>query len=83
MNTDANSRLTVTDIFLIYRRLNTNLWPVGVPSYRIFTQAEWTAITASTGNPALIYPGTQSVILSNPTTGGSQIFYLVFTGLSN
>jgi hypothetical protein len=83
MNTDSNSKLTVTDIFLIYRRLNTNSWPVGVPSYRIFTQTEWEFVTTSVGNPSLIYPGTQSVILTNPPVGGSQIFYAVFTGLSN
>lgn len=83
MNTSSNSFLTVTDIFLIYRKINGNQWPAGTPSYRIFTQQEWAQISASTGNPSTAYPGTQAVTLTNPTVGGSQVFYVIRTGLSN
>lgn len=83
MNTSANSLLTVTDIFLIYRKINGNQWPAGTPSYRIFTQQEWSQISVSTGNPAISYPGVQSLTLTNPTVGGSQVFYVISTGLSN
>jgi hypothetical protein len=83
MNTNPNSILTVTDIFLIYRRINSNTWPAGTPSYRIFTQQEWNQITTFVGNPSILYPGTSSLVLTNPLAGGSQVFYVIRTGLSN
>jgi hypothetical protein len=83
MNTSSDSILTVTDIFLIYKRINGNQWPVGTPNYRIFTQYEWNQINSFVGNPAISYPGTESMVLTNPTVGGSQVFYVIATGLSN
>jgi hypothetical protein len=83
MNASNNSFLTVTDIFLIYRKINGNQWPSGTPVYRIFTQSEWNQINSFVGNPAITYPGTQAVVLTNPTAGGSQVFYVISTGLSN
>jgi hypothetical protein len=83
MNASNNSLLTVTDIFLIYRKINGNQWPSGTPGYRIFTQAEWNQIGSFVGNPAITYPGTQTVTLTNPTAGGSQVFYVISTGLAN
>ena len=83
MNASNNSLLTVTDIVLIYRKINGNQWPSGTPGYRIFTQTEWNQIGSFVGNPAITYPGTQTVTLTNPTTGGSQVFYVISTGLAN
>ena len=81
MNTNANSTLTVTDVFLVYQKRNGAGWPSGVPSYRIFTQAEWSTINTSSLNLMSTYAGSQSVTLTNPTAGGSASFYLVRTGL--
>lgn len=81
MNTNGNSALTITDVFLVYQKRNGSSWPTGVPSYRIFTQTEWSAIDSSTLNLMSTYIGTQSMTLTNPTTGGSTSFYLVRTGL--
>jgi hypothetical protein len=81
MNTNANSTLTVTDVFLVYQKRNGAGWPSGVPSYRIFTQAEWSTINTSSLNLMSTYAGSQSVTLTNPTAGGSSSFYLVRTGL--
>jgi hypothetical protein len=81
MNTNANSALTITDVFLVYQKRNGAGWPFGVPSYRIFTQAEWSTINTSSLNLMSTYAGSQSVTLTNPAAGGSSSFYLVRTGL--
>ena len=81
MNTNGNSNLTVTDIFLIYRRINGTSF--SVPAYRLFTQTEWSIINSSTANLAASYPGTQTITLTNPTAGGNSTFYLIKTGFAN
>jgi hypothetical protein len=44
MNSNGNSNLTITDIYLIFKKINGNQWPTGIPNYRIFTQSEWSNI---------------------------------------
>ena len=81
MNTNGNSNLTISDVYLIYKRINGNAFTV--PSYRLFTNTEWSIINTSTSNLSATYPGTQTVTLTNPTAGGSSTFYLIKTGFAN
>ena len=81
MNTNGNANLTVTDVFLIYKKINGGTW--SVPSYRLFTNTEWSIINSTTSNVSVSYPGTQTITLTNPTTGGSSSFYLIKTGFAN
>jgi hypothetical protein len=81
MNTNGNSNLTITDVFLIYKKINGSSW--SVPSYRLFTPSEWSIINSSNSNIVVTYPGTQTITLTNPTAGGSSSFYLIKTGFSN
>jgi hypothetical protein len=83
MDVNGNSILSVTDIFLIYRTINTSSLPSGIPSYRLFTQAEWNSISTSTSNLVSSYPGSQTITITNPTSGGSSVFYLIKTGHAN
>jgi hypothetical protein len=83
MDGNINSFLTISDIYLIYKRMNGNSWPLGVPNYRILTQQEWTIINSSFVNLVPTYPGTQSITLTNPTAGGHSVFYIIKTGQSN
>lgn len=83
MDVNGNSTLSITDIFLIYRFMNTSSIPSGVPSYRLFTQSEWNAISTSTANLVSSYPGSQSITITNPSSGGSSVFYLIKTGHAN
>jgi len=83
MDGNINSNLTISDIYLIYRRINGNSWPSGVPNYRILTQQEWTMVNSAFVNLVPTYPGTQSITLTNPTAGGSSVFYIIKTGHSN
>ena len=80
MNTNLNNSLSISDVYLVYRKMNGGNWPAGVPSYRLFTQAEWSVIGQSTANLLATYPGVQTVTLTNPTVGGSSNFYLIKTG---
>ena len=81
MNTNGNSNLTISDVFLIYKKMNGITW--SVPAYRLFTQTEWSIINSSTSNLTASYPGTQSITLTNPTAGGNSTFYLIKTGFTD
>lgn len=80
MNTNDNGNLSITDVYLIFRKVNGANWPTGVPSYRIFSQSEWAAISSSVQNLRSTYPGSQTVTITNPPTGGSSLYYIVITG---
>jgi len=81
MNINGNSNLTIADVFSIYKKINGSVW--SVPSYRLFTPAEWSIINSSSSNIVATYPGTQTITLTNPTAGGSSSFYLIKTGFAN
>ena len=81
MNTNGNSSLTISDVYLIHKRINGNAF--AVPSYRLFTLTEWSIINSSSSNMLATYPGTQTITLTNPTAGGSSTFYLIKTGFAN
>jgi hypothetical protein len=81
MNTNGNSNLTISDVYLIHKRINGNAFTA--PTYRLFTNTEWSIINTSTSNLSLTYPGTQTITLTNPTAGGSSTFYLIKTGFAN
>jgi hypothetical protein len=83
MNTNANNNLSITDVYLTYKKINGTNWPSGVPTYRLFTHLEWAVINSSTSNLSSTYPGSQSITLTNPTAGGSSSFYLIKTGFAN
>jgi hypothetical protein len=83
MNSNGNSNLTITDIYLIFKKINGNQWPTGIPNYRIFTQSEWSNINSSSANLLSTYSGVQTMTISSPVAGGNTNFYLIRTGYSN
>ena len=83
MNSNGNSNLTITDIYLIFKKINGNQWPTGIPNYRIFTQSEWSNINSSSTNFLSTYSGVQTMTISSPVAGGNTNFYLIRTGYSN
>lgn len=83
MNANASSTLSISDVYLIYKKMNGVQWPSGVPEYRIFTQQEWTQINSTVSNLSSTYTGSQTITLTNPTVGGSSTFYIVKTGHKN
>jgi Ig-like domain CHU_C associated len=83
MNTNGNLALSISDVYLIYRKINGTNYPLGVPDYRIFSQSEWNIINSSSTNLMQSYPGSQTITLTNPIVGGSSVFYVIKTGHSN
>ena len=81
MNTNGNSNLTITDVLLIYKKINGTAFTV--PDYRLFTLSEYNVINSSIANLLVTYPGTQTITLTNPTAGGSSSYYLIKTGFAN
>jgi hypothetical protein len=81
MNTNGNSYLTISDVYLIYQRTHGADWPAGVLPYRLFTQAERATISSSTTNLLALYPGQETITLTNPTAAETSSFYLITTGV--
>jgi hypothetical protein len=83
MNTNSNSNLSITDVYLIHKKINGTDWISGTPQYRIFTQSEWNVINSSNSNLLGTYQGVQNITLTNPIAGGSSSFYIIKTGHAN
>jgi hypothetical protein len=81
MNTNGNSYLTISDVYLIYQRTHGTEWPTGVLPYRLFTQSERVTVSASTSNLLALYPGQETIILTNLIAAGESSFYLITTGV--
>jgi hypothetical protein len=82
-NVNGDSIISVSDAYVLYKRiLSIDLMPQE-PLWRYFTSQEWFQITTSSGNLTSSYPGQQSITLTNPTTGGNSTFYLIRTGKTN
>ena len=82
MDVNGNSTLSITDVFLIYSKANSNLisWPNSTPAYRLFQTSQWTPINGGTSNQVATYPGLQSLTLDNLVSGATTNFYLIRTG---
>lgn len=82
MDVNGNGNLSITDVFLVFYRLNYGIsnWLYGVPTYRLFTSAQWTAINSSTLNLSSLYTGTQTTIIDSLISNGTTNVYLVRTG---
>ncbi len=85
MDVNGNSILSITDVYLIFSKANSNLvsWPSPVPVYRLFTSSQWTPINAGTNNQVSTYPGLQSLTLDGLVSGATTNFYLIRTGFGN
>ena len=82
MDANGNSTLSITDIFLVYSKANSNLsaWPNSTPAYRIFKASDWTPINNGTTNLTSTYPGLQVLTVDALVSGSTTNFYLVRTG---
>ena len=82
MDANGNSNLTITDVSQIYYRLSGGLgsWQFAVPTYRLFTTAQWSTINVSTSNLTSSINGVQSITLDTLISNGTTNLYLVRTG---
>jgi hypothetical protein len=77
--------ITVSDEYYIFMKKSNRFltWGPTLPNTRIFTPSQFTAISTSTVDLRLTYPGTQTITINSPISGGSSNYYLINTGYSN
>ena len=77
--------ITITDVYYIYMKKNSRFltWGGSLPNTRLFTSTQYNTINTSTSDLRSTLPGTSSITISNPTSGGSSSYYLINTGYSN
>ena len=82
-DTNSNNIINISDVFLIFYKISggiANWTTYGTPSYRIFTETEWSYINPSNTNLRAIYPGAQSKTIDNLVNDATTRLYLVRTG---
>ena len=77
--------ITITDVYYIYMKKNNRFstWGGSLPNTRLFISSQYNTINTSTSDLRSTLPGTSSITISNPTSGGSSSYYLINTGYSN
>lgn len=80
-----DSRINVADSWYIYGKIGSifSNWGSSLPNYRLFNTTQWNAIKTSTADLRVTYPGTQTMTITSPISGGTTNFYLLRTGYSN
>jgi hypothetical protein len=84
---DVNNdgEVTVSDVYYIHMKKTgmQSTWASSLPNIRLFNQSQYNIINSSTTDLRPTYIGTSSIIINNPTSGGSSNYYLINTGYSN
>lgn len=81
---NGDDKITVSDVYTILGRKSgifSSFTPI--PQSRIYTSTQWSAINISTANLKVSYPGTQSITINTPVSGGSSNYYITRLGNSN
>lgn len=78
VNRDGN--ISISDIYGIYQKSNGQSWQNGVPSYLFFRESSWDSVYQSTLNLRNSIPGSQNILITNPTTSDTTNFNLIRTG---
>ena len=80
---NGDSRVTVSDAFQMAGR-KVGLFSNWTSTFktRIFTTSQYNSIKATTLNVKGSYPGITTVTITNPTSGGTNNFYLISPGYS-
>lgn len=83
---DVNNdgRINIADSYYIHGVVSTRFsdWVNPLPKYRIFDTNQYNIINNSSSDLRNTYPGSQSVLINSPVTGGSTNFYIFRTGFS-
>lgn len=77
-----DSKITVTDEYLLFARKAGIFSSWTVPDCRFYTTAQYNAIVSSSGNVRITYPGVTSVTTSTLVSGGTLNYYLIAPGYS-
>jgi hypothetical protein len=80
MDVNNNNLLTISDIYLIYYKINVSSWLLATPTYRLFTSSQWSVINASNINLASTYSGVQTLTFDGLVLNGTTNIYIIRTG---
>ena len=80
MDVNNNNILTITDIYLIYYKINVSSWLFTIPTYRLFTSSQWSVINASNTNLVSTYSGAQTLTFDGLVSNGTTNIYIIRTG---
>ncbi len=75
-----DNKINVSDQFLLFAMKSGLVSNWSVPRSRLFTSAQYSAISASSGNVRATFPGSASLSTSTLNSGGSTNFYLISPG---
>ncbi len=80
-----DSRFTISDVYSVYAKRSGifSSFQASPPDSRIFTPAQYTAITTGNTNTKVTYPGVQSVTITDPVSGGVSNYYITRVGYTN
>lgn len=76
-----DSKITCSDLYYHFGRQSGKFtsWNV-LPDSKIYTTSEYNAIKLGTTNMWSTYPGSTSVTITSPTSGGSTNYYIISPG---
>ena len=79
-----DSKITISDAYYINGMISGRFgtWLNPTPSYRMFNPIEWNTIKNSNANLKTTYPGTQTITVNSPVSGGTTNIYLLRTGFA-
>jgi hypothetical protein len=81
MDTNQDDNLSITDIYLTYKKINNIGWKSGITSYRIFTESEYNTIKNTTSKPTIT--GTQTYVNTGLKNKDSINLFMFRTGFKN
>ena len=84
---DVNNdgRINVADSYYIHGLVSGRFasLPAALPKYRLFNASQFSTLSAGSSDLRVSYPGSQSLVVNSPASGGSTNFYLFRTGYAN
>jgi len=81
MDTNQDDNLSITDIYLTYKKINNIGWKSGITLYRIFTESEYNTIKNTTSKPTIT--GTQTYVNTGLKNKDSINLFMFRTGFKN
>lgn len=77
-----DSKITVSDQFLLFAMKSGLIANWQVSRSRLYTPSQFNLIQSSNSNVRITYPGVSKITTSTLTSGGSQNFYIISPGYS-
>ncbi len=77
-----DSKITVSDQFLLFAMKSGLITNWQVSRSRLYTPSQFNLIQSSNSNVRITYPGVSKITTSTLTSGGSQNFYIISPGYS-